>query len=176
MERLRTEVQKVMMNELKRANEKFPLFNSAHEGISVIREELLEAYEELDALTDITYDTEQAVFKDKPNKDIHAIARQGAIAAICGACELIQVAAMYDKFRTSIDQKAAEDARKSEFMNIPQEEINRICEENCEEVRHVEIRRSGPIGEKRVMRKVSPETAKKLFRILAELEDEEDEE
>ena len=176
MERLRKEVQEVMTNELKRANGKFPLFNSAHEGISVIREELIEAYEEIDAVTDITHDTEMAVFRDKPRKDLNAMARQGVIAAICAACELIQVAAMYDKFRTSIDQKAADDAKKSEFMNIPQEEINRIVEENCEEVRHVEIRRSGPIGEKRVMRKVSPETAKKLFRILAELEDEEDEE
>lgn len=126
MEELRTEVTEVMENELARANKLFPLFNTDHEGISVIREEVGEALEEVCCVTDICKDLEEAVFKNKTIREKHSIARQGIIAAIAGACELIQTAAMFDKFRTSMDQRHNDE---SEMNDIPQEEFNRWVSE-----------------------------------------------
>lgn len=127
MQELRTEVREVMDNELTRANSQFPLFNSKHEGIGVIREEMHEANVEIECLKDMEHELEVAVFKDKPIRELHSIARQGCISAIEAACELIQTAAMFDKFRTSIDQKKAEE--QSDFMKISDDEFNRIVDE-----------------------------------------------
>lgn len=126
MQELRTEVREVMDNELTRANSQFPLFNSKHEGIGVIREEMHEANVEIECLKDMEHELELAVFKDKPIRELHSIARQGCISAIEAACELIQTAAMFDKFRTSIDQTKADES--SEFMKIPQDDFNKIVD------------------------------------------------
>lgn len=105
MEELRIDVQELMEDELERANKEFPMFRSDHEGIGVIREELGEGLEEMKAVAEIEAELEQAVFKDKTIREKHAIARQGVIAAIACACEMIQTAAMFDKFRTSMDKR-----------------------------------------------------------------------
>ena len=105
MEELRIDVQELMEDELERANGEFPLFRSDHEGIGVIREELGEGLEEMKSVAEIEADLEQAVFKDKTIREKHAIARQGVIAAVACACEMIQTAAMFDKFRTSMDKR-----------------------------------------------------------------------
>lgn len=164
MKELRVEVQEVMQNELKRANEKFPLFNSGHEGISVIQEELFEAYEEIDCLTDATRDLERAVFKDRPVRELHSIARQGIISAVCAACELIQTAAMFDKFRTSIDQKKSDEEPKSDFMDIPQQEINRMVDEMSGTEEQISV--------KRKCLRLTPDQAKKVIEFLGGLEEE----
>ena len=105
MDELRMDVQELMEDELERANKEFPLFRSDHEGVGVIREELGEGLEEIQSVTEIEAELEQAVFKDKTIREKHAIARQGVIASVCCACEMIQTAAMFDKFRTSMDQR-----------------------------------------------------------------------
>ena len=48
MNELRAEVEAAAQAELNRANERFPLFNSRHEGYAVTLEELEEAKEALD--------------------------------------------------------------------------------------------------------------------------------
>ena len=50
MTKLKEELVKAANNELNRANEKFPLFNSKHEGAAVIYEELEESKEALEIL------------------------------------------------------------------------------------------------------------------------------
>lgn len=50
MKRLKKEVQEIVVAELQRANEKFPLFASDHEGYAVILEELEESEEALQVL------------------------------------------------------------------------------------------------------------------------------
>lgn len=126
MEQLRIEVQEVMERELKRANDKFPLFNSKHEGLGVILKEKYEAGEEYGTLFGILNDLKEAVFTDEPEHVLQSIARQGVISSIEVACELIQVAAMFNKFRVSIGQKKADE--ESEFMKMPQEELNKYVD------------------------------------------------
>lgn len=48
MNELRAEVEAAAQAELNRANEKFPLFNSRHEGYAVVLEELEEAKEAME--------------------------------------------------------------------------------------------------------------------------------
>ena len=62
MKELRSEVDALIDIELERANEQFPLFNSLHEGVSVIREEMLEAKADMLSLQNCVDSLETAVF------------------------------------------------------------------------------------------------------------------
>lgn len=128
MEQLRIEVQEVMERELKRANDKFPLFNSKHEGLGVILEEDYEAGNEYATLVGVLNDLKAAVFTDEPEHVLQSISRQGVISSIDAACELIQVAAMFNKFRMSMSHSKTEEAKKSEFMKMPQEKLNDLVD------------------------------------------------
>lgn len=103
MNELRTEVEAAAQAELNRANEKFPLFNSSHEGYAVVLEELEEAKEAMEnvesslaVLWDGVKGKKIACFLVEDTKPM-AIYRQ----AVDAACEMVQVAAMLLKYEMS---------------------------------------------------------------------------
>lgn len=98
MKALIKEVEKVTENELNRANETFPLFNSTHEGWAVIQEEVKEMDTELKAMAHALNNFTEDVFR---NKDTTNIVRMIKEQATYAAAELIQVAAMCRKFEVS---------------------------------------------------------------------------
>ena len=98
------------MAELNRANAKFPLFNSTHEGYAVILEEAEEAQEAMEnvktslaVLWDRVKGIEVACFLDEDTTPT-AIFHQ----AIDAACEMVQTAAMLLKYEMSLGEKAGE--------------------------------------------------------------------
>lgn len=95
-------VEKEIQEELKRANEKFPLFHSDHEALAVIEEEVHEAHIEHIDLNIVFEHFKEAVFNDNAdNEHLNDIKYH----ALQGACELIQVAAMADKFILSKNER-----------------------------------------------------------------------
>jgi len=110
MNELRKEVEAAAMAELNRANAKFPLFNSTHEGYAVILEEAEEAQEAMEnvktslaVLWDRVKGIEVACFLDEDTTPT-AIFHQ----AIDAACEMVQTAAMLLKYEMSLGAKAGE--------------------------------------------------------------------
>ena len=104
MNELRKEVEAAAMAELNRANAKFPLFNSTHEGYAVILEEAEEAQEAMEnvktslaVLWDRVKGIEVACFLDEDTTPT-AIFHQ----AIDAACEMVQTAAMLLKYEMSM--------------------------------------------------------------------------
>lgn len=114
---LREHVEKLMREELERANEKFPLFASNHEGVAIIEEEIFEAMVDLERTRDALFELKSEVFRDKSHEDVMASARLIASTALFCAAEMIQVAAMGQKFRDS-----AEDRRQHEVEQPDQPE------------------------------------------------------
>lgn len=105
MNELRKEVEAAAMAELNRANAKFPLFNSTHEGYAVILEEAEEAQEAMEnvktslaVLWDRVKGIEVACFLDEDTTPT-AIFHQ----AIDAACEMVQTAAMLLKYKVNVD-------------------------------------------------------------------------
>lgn len=97
MKELKASVRTVVIEELERANKKFPLFHSDHEGVAVVEEEKLEAKEEIDRVHKSMWWLKNRVFNDQPEMALNSaeILRDHAINA---AAELIQTAAMCEKF------------------------------------------------------------------------------
>lgn len=100
---LRKEVETAALAELNRANAKFPLFASTHEGYAVTLEEVEEAQEAMDnvkssmgVLWNRVRGREIAPFLEKETSPT-AIYNQ----AIDAACEMVQVAAMLLKYEMS---------------------------------------------------------------------------
>lgn len=107
MNELRKEVEAAAMAELNRANAKFPLFNSTHEGYAVILEEAEESQEAMEnvktslaVLWDRVKGIEVACFLDEDTTPT-AIFHQ----AIDAACEMVQTAAMLLKYEMSMGQR-----------------------------------------------------------------------
>ena len=102
---LMKKVEKLIEGELHEANEKFPLFRSDHEGVAIIEEEHMEAEEEFAALAENMKELKYRVYHDytRANKKINT--KQMYNIALCGACELIQVAAMAKKFDDSAEAR-----------------------------------------------------------------------
>lgn len=86
--------------ELYRANKKFPMFRSQHEGIAVLEEEIIEAYIEIKSVIIMFCEAKKAVFLDRKVDEMEAIEKR----AILLAAEAIQVAAMAKKFRRSKEE------------------------------------------------------------------------
>lgn len=113
MKKLKEEITEIANMELNRANEKFPLFNSKHEGAAVIYEELEESKEAMEALEtsfcclwdDVRGKETPCYLKDeiKPLKL--------ADMAINLACEAIQTAAMLMKYEMSLTPGAESEGR-----------------------------------------------------------------
>lgn len=97
MKELKASVRTLLIEELERANEKFPLFHSDHEGVAIIEEEKLEAKEAFDHVHKSMWWLKNRVYKDQPERAQNSveILRDSAINA---AAELIQTAAMCEKF------------------------------------------------------------------------------
>lgn len=98
MKKLLEQVQKLADDELKMANEQFPLFASNHEGAAVILEEVEEADDEMDWIDELY----QCLWKDvKDDEPENVMERAGEmkVHAIRCACECIQVAAMCEKIK-----------------------------------------------------------------------------
>ena len=99
MNAIKDDVQKLVMKELNNANEKFPLFESPHQGYAVILEEVEECMDELlsaqAALSDAWYWI-------KHNDLALSQIKQVKEAAEKLICEAVQVAAMCDKYNMSL--------------------------------------------------------------------------
>ena len=95
MVKLVESVKLTVENELENANDKFPMFNSSHEGYAIILEEVEEAKCEMDM---VTYDIQAAWELIKANKTSLPMIKALKNRAILLAAEAIQVAAMCTKF------------------------------------------------------------------------------
>lgn len=101
MKRLIENVNELVKQELKLANENHPPFNSRHEGYAVLLEEVEEAEYEMEFVrSSLGY-----VWGSIKN-DVSSITVEGVRnSAVSLACEAIQVAAMCDKFSDFKDSK-----------------------------------------------------------------------
>lgn len=101
-EGLITAVKNVVAEELEEANESFPLFNSNHEGYAVIAEELEEVQAENQAMIQAINVLWEDVKRNRKTTDIGEALQNVAVKL---ACEAIQVAAMAEKYNTSMEQR-----------------------------------------------------------------------
>lgn len=106
MDEIKKAIEQIAAEEYERANKKFPLFNSDHEGIAVIEEEILETDVDWENTTETFRDLKISVFTDD---DMGALidAENVKNYAINACAECIQVIAMCDKF---IESKAKREA------------------------------------------------------------------
>ena len=94
MNAVKEQVSALVTRELFFANQKHPMFCSPHEGAAVIREELEEAQEAINAAAGMY----QALWiKVKHDEDTYKIAELLRMRAEAAACECIQLAAMAQK-------------------------------------------------------------------------------
>ena len=91
----------IAANELNRANEKFPQFNSKHEAIGVIDEEVYEMNAELEQTNKWLKDLRVAVYRDYDlNKPISEMEKKLSATLAEG----VQVLAMLKKFKCFLDK------------------------------------------------------------------------
>lgn len=97
IEPLLKELEPLVVSELNRANLVNPQFHSSHEGVAVIEEEVEEVKESMELMTHLFSVMKNRVFHDdlKGAEDAAERIRRYAKYA---AAELIQVAAMCDKY------------------------------------------------------------------------------
>lgn len=95
MNAVENQVRQLVEVELAAANERFPQFHSQHEGYAVIKEEVEETREQLDAAERYMDYLWRRVKEDSPTKEQAKYVKMFSINA---ACEAIQVAAMCQKF------------------------------------------------------------------------------
>lgn len=92
----------IAANELNRANETFPQFNSKHEAIGVLDEEVYEMNAELEQTNKWLKDLRVAVYRDYDlNKPITEMEKKLSAALAEG----VQVLAMLKKFRCFLDKE-----------------------------------------------------------------------
>ena len=103
MKELMEKVNTLMDWELNKANENWPLFNSDHEGIAVIEEEVVEAFVEAISAKENFETLKNKVFNDD-KEATPFICKDIKNAASLVAAEFIQVAAMAQKFIASSEK------------------------------------------------------------------------
>lgn len=102
MNELKEEIMEAAIQELNRANERFPLFASKHEGYAVIKEKLEETSEELEMLQDLIETIwEHVRGKQDRSIEIDTITKQ----AINTACAATQTATMLMKYSMSLQKE-----------------------------------------------------------------------
>ena len=106
MNEIKKAIEQIAAEEYERANKKFPLFHSDHEGLAVIEEEIVETGADWSAVTEYFGELKISVFtNDEIGKIIDAQnIREYAVNA-CAEC--IQVIAMCDKFIESKTKREA---------------------------------------------------------------------
>lgn len=116
IEPIMKELGPLVVSELYRANQNHPPFHSSHEGMAVIEEEVEEAKESMECIEYCIRTLKSDVFHDRFDEaeaDVKTMRRH----ALYAAAELIQVAAMCDKYglmsRESIVFKVPEQWPKS---------------------------------------------------------------
>lgn len=102
MDAVKKDVEALVEKELEAANEKFPLFNSAHEGYAVLLEELGELKDEIHDIKEYKKLMKEAIHKNN-NEMLLKYAEIMGNRAILAAVEAIQVAAMCEKFKASLE-------------------------------------------------------------------------
>lgn len=108
MERLNRSIQELKAEELARANEKFPLFASRHEGYAVTLEEVDELEAEMHMIKSGMRDLWMAIKLDAPEIGDLSLIGEHAVNA---ACEAVQIAAMCQKMF---------DSKSKPVMNDPE--------------------------------------------------------
>lgn len=101
MKQLLNDIEKLISEELERANKENPLFSSRHEGLAVIEEEVWEAGQEFESVKKCLDKVRvQTYIDDTADADRWVMdgLRKYALQA---AAELIQTAAMCDKWEMS---------------------------------------------------------------------------
>jgi len=133
MKELRSEVEALIDIELERANLHFPLFRSYHEGVSVIREEMLEAKADMESLHCCVDRLEAAVFCgcELDDDELVHVRDNAEREARELACEAIQTAAMLRKF-TMKDQTDSNPTDEP----FSQEEADALAERNAADKEH----------------------------------------
>jgi hypothetical protein len=133
MKALVEKVKQLAKEELENSYKKFPKFNSAHEGYAVILEELDEAKDEISSLEAML---DCAWMYIKKNEDAKVAMENIVKYATQAASELIQTAAMAQKFIDSMDK--------------PKEKKIEVCVKFMIHVNHDQateiIRKNGPKG------------------------------
>ena len=119
--------------ELNKANENWPLFNSDHEGISVIEEEVVEALAEAISAKASFESLKNKVFND--DKATLFICADIKNAAIWTAAEFIQVAAMAQKFITSSEKNNQKEVDWTK-VKVDTPVLVRSCETDSWKKRH----------------------------------------
>lgn len=123
MNAVKTDVEALVKKELEAANERFPLFNSAHEGYAV----LLEEAEELEAESaSVKYDMLclWTAVKCNSSEAAEATISHTYERAVNAAIEAIQVAAMCEKYEMSIIEDG-----KPKADNEPQNDDKVYCKD-----------------------------------------------
>lgn len=140
---LYNEVKEVMNGELQRANDKFPLFRSHHEGLAIIEEEVYESQDEANDVAHYFNTLKDCIFSDDTLASKRGCAIDLRDAATRLASETIQVAAMAQKFLDSFEHTISAaicDAKikfdkDRRFISIPAnkyEEVMKIIGEDKE--------------------------------------------
>lgn len=101
MKELLNSVETLMFEELTRANQDNPLFNSRHEGLAVIEEEAWEAEQEFESVKKCLDKVKIQTYIDDTADADRWIADGLKKYALRAAAELIQTAAMCDKWEMS---------------------------------------------------------------------------
>lgn len=116
---MREQIEKLVQEELDRANAKFPQFASRHEGHSVIREEIEETKEEMEKM-EAYLDTlwKWQVRAKHPCKSSIALDLTEKIRKYATnlAAEAIQVAAMALKYQALLKPDLSPDAEEEEHL------------------------------------------------------------
>lgn len=97
MELIKKAIRQIAKEEYVRANEKFPLFNSDHEGLAVLEEEIIETAAEWNAACKNFDYLKMSVFENEVIGSMNS-AENLKDYAINACAECIQVIAMCDKF------------------------------------------------------------------------------
>ena len=97
MEEIKKAIRQIANEEYERANKKFPFFNSDHEGMAVIEEEVLETAVEWSWARECFDGLKMSVFEDEVIGSMIS-AENLKDHAINACAECIQVIAMCDKF------------------------------------------------------------------------------
>ena len=102
MKELINTVHLLAVEELNKANKKFPQFHSRHEGIGVLDEEIWEMGKELRRFNKANIDLHEAVYNDF---DCEKALRSAELSMSAALAEGVQVLAMLKKFRCFLDKE-----------------------------------------------------------------------